>query len=1600
MSRRQNAVLALCGALLLVSALPGLGQTLYWENPKVLVPAGIGSSSSATGTSLIAVAWQEITPRAPTDRTTGDIFLSLAVSRDGLAWKSHARFFGPIHYTGVTEGNEPRVYSMTVDARDRILVAVSTSDRDTAILQSVDDGATFAQVGRIRARSATGAPGLSSTSGNGFLLLVSQGTTGTEVNTGTGSVTLAYSHSSDGRAWSDFAPLVSADDDVSSPQLQPSHVAFRGKEYVVFQSLRKRTELTSSWQLYAKISSDNGATWEKAVAITSLRPMFGDDPLGFDNERPRITVLGAELGLLWERSPFGTNTPKILSVHLDEKAAVIGALETLASDAPARFAREIYLKGQEYALYADGSAGAFRIVLAQKRRTWETQPLLNTDHLLNALFPHAAVLKGSLYIFWENQSTAGGPASLVRLDPLASVGAPIVKPVDFLPGQLANRDELTVSWSEPQPQDPAGIKEYHYTWTYEEGTTSVEKERRTVSALAAGTKLFATRKLDLDGTWRFSIVAVDLAGNVTAVPATVSFTRDATPPKAVSFEVTDPEGKTLLSAAPAAPDKRDANSYAVGTNTFTLHWKPAGDKDIVGYTFNTQPGWTSLEEYRQSNVPILSPPERVVTTGTDRTFTNVDDGVYAVTVRAVDRAGNFGPPSTIALGLRNYQLVTRIDLVTASRDPVLGTVKLTILGKGFTRNGALAKVYLDRRGGRNPPWDMEFEPAAPITVTDRTISGITLDANRPSGAYKVGLLQQRPNGPALYFTPNAVFSFESPGTVRIGNFQILLPRWIAGRTPRYTLSFDSLMVALVVALLGALSFLAIRKIAALAVEGAAMRTEVAALLEGRPNMGWEERKNRMKALKRRGVGLRLKFTLLMVVLVTMIVLIVSIPLGLQMISNERFALASGLQKQANILLDALAASADSYFRLGDQGFLDAKNMPNLRNAMTEANYTTITGPDPVANPLLKPTDPKDFVWASDQKRFADELNVTKNFRIAKETVDDELAKSVVPQLQKKVDADGLKKFVSLIDQYRSLKGRQKALLTRTDAASRLQLGEINSQLKEITLGLDTQAKAELGNPATLEAFEPNQTLKPTYLFYKPVVYYSYGTLEADDTFYQGLIRLEVKTAAITQRIDESIRNILAIAGTIALAAMGLGILGAILMANITVTPIRKLAQGVAVIRDTEDKELLKDHTIVVRTRDEIGTLADTVNAMTQGLVKAAVANKELMLGKDVQKMFLPLAKDRAGRKGSTAEEDTKDVEFYGYYEGAAEVSGDYFDFKPLDETHYALIKCDVSGHGVSAGLIMVEVATLFINHCRDWKRRKDSLAQIKDAGERQRLLKDLERLDTLVYTINDMLEERGFKGLFAAFTICLFNTATGAITVCPAGDNELNIYDVSEKRMVHRELTPKEKGSPAAGVFPSMLVEMKSGFPQFPLTLDHGDVLFLPTDGVDEAKRFLRDASFEVITCQEPGLKEGDYHLGTHKWGTDNEDFGKDRMDEFITGVFSKSRVKLVRHHNPIPNEELEFDFSSCEGTVKEAVLSVVSAEKVFRLVLAPTAGDGNKVAVDAKIDAFLQKHFLQYPRYFSHRLEGQPDDPYVHFSHLLEDEQRDDLTILVVRRK
>lgn len=610
-------------------------------------------------------------------------------------------------------------------------------------------------------------------------------------------------------------------------------------------------------------------------------------------------------------------------------------------------------------------------------------------------------------------------------------------------------------------------------------------------------------------------------------------------------------------------------------------------------------------------------------------------------------------------------------------------------------------------------------------------------------------------------------------------------------------------------------------------------------------------------------------------------------------------------------------------------------------------------------------------------------------------MNDDLARKIVPDLQKKIDADLAANLSPAIDEYRALRGQRDALTGKTDQASKDKLAALTTQLAAKSKEIDAQARAAYEKAGTLEAWNPGARLRATYLFYMPVVYYNRAANIADTTFYQGMVRLQVNTSTINTQIDDARNAILRTAGLIALLAIVLGVLGAIILANITVTPIRRLARGVAVIRDTEDKEELKDHSIEVGTRDEIGLLADTVNEMTRGLVKAAAANKELLLGKDIQKMFLPLEKDANNRVGTTAGEESDSVEIYGYYEGAKGVSGDYFDFKKLDKTHYAMIKCDVAGKGVPAALIMVEVATLFISYFRDWLKRQDNITKLADPIAKKRALVEADRIDPLVYTINDMLEERGFKGRFAALTVCIFNSVTGVANVCNAGDNIMHVFDAGKHKMTQVRLPD----APAAGVFPSMLVEMKSGFQQVQHRLAKGDALFLFTDGFEEAKRSFRNGGGEIIACDAPEVKDGEPHGNTHTKGQTSEEFGIGRIEAIVAAVFARERYQLVRHHLPAA-EALDFDFSSCGGTVKDAVLALVSVEKVFRLIPDATLGAGNKIVVDGKVDVFLKAHFAQYASYFAHRVEGPSDAAAVTFSHLKEDEQYDDLTILVLKKK
>jgi hypothetical protein len=182
--------------------------------------------------------------------------------------------------------------------------------------------------------------------------------------------------------------------------------------------------------------------------------------------------------------------------------------------------------------------------------------------------------------------------------------------------------------------------------------------------------------------------------------------------------------------------------------------------------------------------------------------------------------------------------------------------------------------------------------------------------------------------------------------------------------------------------------------------------------------------------------------------------------------------------------------------------------------------------------------------------------------------------------------------------------------------------------------------------------------------------------------------------------------------------------------------------------------------------------------------------------------------------------------------------------------------------------------------------------------------------------------------------------------------------------------------------------------------LEKGDILFLFTDGIEEAQRVFRDGTFAPTICSEPGLKEGESHGGTHNWGKSVEELGMKRVYSIIEAVCGRSSFTLFKYHNPLANEELIFDFSGCQGTSDEAVLAMAAVEKVFRIYPDASAAAQDLIRVDRKIDAFLARTFSGYRAYFKTRSE-KPDEPdYVFFAGLKEDEQKDDLTILGVRKK
>ncbi|MFW6214226.1 MAG: HAMP domain-containing protein, partial [Spirochaetota bacterium] len=986
--------------------------------------------------------------------------------------------------------------------------------------------------------------------------------------------------------------------------------------------------------------------------------------------------------------------------------------------------------------YIDPLRGGDMRVYQREARGWVR--LTNAENQF-ATFPTAAVINERVHIFWHGRqgSEPELPTRIVYLEPDQRVDPPIVEGVNFDIGSRSPRDTAAFAWT-PRP-DASGVVGYKLAWSRDDALRLPEGGEVIPSTQAEF-------PADTDGPWYLHIRASDRAGNWSE-QTTVRYFRDTTPPAAVTFD----------------QPPIDEEGY-LASNTFTITWQPpevdvSGGSEIVsGYV-------TDLTYVAPADAPAELVSAREVTTPSLEEFTdravlardNYDDGLWALTVSAVDSVGNVGEPAALYMRLNKYVPVTLITTIAAVPDP-LGRYALDIVGRGFTANGMIDRVIVDEDG--RPPFDYVYERGSPgyRIFSDRAMTGPILD-NLETGEYFIGLDHSERG---ITFSSRRL-SIERNGTVKFGNYTILgAPTFAVDGFEFPVLTPVNALAWAIIALLIAVSLFSGTRAVAIAREGAILRSEARALITGGPLL-LERRERRINAMKRQGIGLRLKFAFFIVLLVISIVGGVAVGLGTATLNRQRQVLVSGLKDRVDVLLESMVAGAVDPLSSPDLQVVDLEQLPESTRAMQEALYATVTGQvSALAGEGF--ADSFNYVWGTNDPILqaagvADAevrealLEAEAAGGVARTPIPDdsalflgrtllddsatsniELMGAVVERLARaRVNALVLERQITFeeIDVLRQeitaveFRGGDVSDLELQRQRGRLTLNSLNQQIdntlqqaildaatlvrwlsvtgsnarsyvvpdddtalteaiEEARDALETNsAQRQLAQSPVLSVpqFIPTEfdTDVTDHIFYQVVAEpnaeglpsdpQALAQLDAQDlsiTYFRGAVRLGVSTDLIVETIADARRDIVQITLLIALAASAAGVFGALLLATIVVIPINKVVNAVEEIRKTKDKTTLEDRPIDVKSRDELYRLADAINAMSRGLKTAAIEEENLRATSELQKMFIPLVQTHPNspnaKKLTSGSLDHDLLEFYGYYEGADDLSGDYFAY--------------------------------------------------------------------------------------------------------------------------------------------------------------------------------------------------------------------------------------------------------------------------------------------------------------------------------------------------
>ena len=226
----------------------------------------------------------------------------------------------------------------------------------------------------------------------------------------------------------------------------------------------------------------------------------------------------------------------------------------------------------------------------------------------------------------------------------------------------------------------------------------------------------------------------------------------------------------------------------------------------------------------------------------------------------------------------------------------------------------------------------------------------------------------------------------------------------------------------------------------------------------------------------------------------------------------------------------------------------------------------------------------------------------------------------------------------------------------------------------------------------------------------------------------------------------------------------------------------------------------------IRTDDEIGTLAQSVQKMEQDILNYIKNITQITSEKERMNTELNIATSIQAGLLITEPVNTDNISIMASMTPAKEGGGDFYEYAMLNEDHAVLFVADVSGKGVPAALFMAMGTTLLRDHIA--MIRHDNITFAGEVGE-----------------VNNQLCRHNEGGLFITAWIGILNTKTGRLTYIDAGHNPPLL-----KQDGKFDFIPKgKKGLPLASMEDFQYRKNQ-------IYLKPGDRLILYTDGVTEAQ--------------------------------------------------------------------------------------------------------------------------------------------------------------------